>query len=68
MILIVLLIIYETDEKTVSPEFLNTVNKYLEIDDKLKEIRKTIKQLTSYIKYKENFYFKLFTINRRICY
>jgi len=45
----------ETEKKTVSPEFVNTVKKYLEIDDKLKEIRETIKKLTSDKKDKEDF-------------
>ncbi len=46
----------ETDnKKKVSPEFVNTVKKYLEIDDKLKEIRETIKKLTSDKKDKEDF-------------
>ncbi len=45
----------ETEKKKVSPEFVNTVKKYLEIDDKLKEIRDTIKKLTSDKKDKEDF-------------
>jgi hypothetical protein len=45
----------EIDKKTVSPEFVNTVKKYLEIDDKLKEFRETIKKLTSDKKDKEDF-------------
>jgi len=45
----------EEKKKTVSPEFVNTVKKYLEIDDKLKEYRETIKKLTSDKKDKEDF-------------
>ena len=43
------------NKKTVSPEFVNTVKKYLELDDKLKEFRETIKKLTSDKKDKEDF-------------
>ena len=43
------------NKKTVSPEFVNTVKKYLEVDDKLKEMRETIKKLTSDKKDKEDF-------------
>ena len=45
----------ETDKKTVSPEFINTVKKYLEIDDKLKEYREIIKKMTSDKKEREDF-------------
>jgi hypothetical protein len=45
----------EIEKKTVSPEFVNIVKKYLEIDDKLKENRETIKKLTSDKKDKEDF-------------
>ena len=46
----------ETDnKKTVSPEFINTVKKYLEVDDKLKEYRETIKKMTADKKDKEDF-------------
>ena len=45
----------ETEKKKVSPEFVNTVKKYLEIDDKLKEVRENIKKLTSDKKDKEDF-------------
>ena len=34
-------------KKTVSPEFVETVKKYLEIDYKLKNIRETTKKFTS---------------------
>jgi hypothetical protein len=43
------------NKKTVSPEFVNTVKKYLETDDKLKEHREIIKKLTSDKKEKEDF-------------
>lgn len=43
------------NKKTVSPEFVNVVKKYLETDDKLKEMRETIKKLTSDKKDKEDF-------------
>jgi len=43
------------NKKSVSPEFVNTVKKYLEIDDKLKEYREIIKKLTSEKKEKEDF-------------
>jgi hypothetical protein len=43
------------NKKTVSPEFVNTVKKYLEVDDKLKELREDIKKLTSDKKEKEDF-------------
>lgn len=45
----------EIEKKTVSPEFINTVKKYLEIDDKLKEYREIIKKMTSDKKEKEDF-------------
>ncbi len=46
----------ETDnKKSVSSEFVNTVKKYLEIDDKLKEYREIIKKITSEKKDKEDF-------------
>lgn len=46
----------ETDnKKTVSPEFISTVKKYLEIDDKIKESREIIKKMTSDKKEKEDF-------------
>jgi hypothetical protein len=43
------------NKKTVSSEFVNTVKKYLEVDDKLKEMRENIKKLTSDKKDKEDF-------------
>lgn len=43
------------NKKTVSPEFINTVKKYLEVDDKLKEHREIIKKMTSDKKDKEDF-------------
>jgi len=43
------------NKKTVSPEFVNTVKKYLEIDDKLKDTRELIKKMTSDKKEKEDF-------------
>ena len=42
-------------KKSVSPEFVETVKKYLEIDDKLKNIREITKKLTSDKKEKEEF-------------
>lgn len=45
----------ETEKKTVSSEFVNTVKKYLEIDDKLKENKETTKKLTNEKKEKEDF-------------
>ena len=45
----------EIEKKTVSPEFINTFKKYLEIDDKLKEYREIIKKMTSDKKEKEDF-------------
>jgi hypothetical protein len=45
----------QEDKKTVSPEFINTVKKYLELDDKLKENREIIKKMTSDKKDKEDF-------------
>jgi hypothetical protein len=43
------------NKKSVSPEFVNTVKKYIEIDDKLKEYRDIIKKMTSDKKEKEEF-------------
>ena len=43
------------NKKTVSPEFINNVKKYLEVDDKLKEYREIIKKMTSDKKEKEDF-------------
>ena len=43
------------NKKTVSPEFINNVKKYLEVDDKLKEYREIIKKMTSEKKEKEDF-------------
>ena len=43
------------NKKSVSSEFVNTVKKYLEIDDKLKEYREIIKKVTSEKKEKEDF-------------
>lgn len=45
----------ETDKKTVSSEFVNSVKKYLEIDDKLKENKEATKKLTNEKKEKEDF-------------
>jgi len=45
----------EENKKTVSPEFVNTVKKYLEIDDKLKEYKEMLKKLTTEKKEKEEF-------------
>ena len=48
----------EIEKKTVSSEFVNTVKKYLEIDDKLKENREITKKLTIDKKEKEDFILK----------
>lgn len=48
----------ETEKKTVSSEFVNTVKKYLEIDDKLKEYKDETKKLSSDKKEKEEFILK----------
>jgi hypothetical protein len=45
----------EDKKKTVSPEFVNTVKTYLEVDDKLKDYREIIKKLTADKKDKEDF-------------
>lgn len=42
-------------KKSVSPEFVNTVKKYLEVDDKIKENRELVKKLTADKKEKEEF-------------
>ena len=42
-------------EKKVSPEFVQSVKKYLEVDDKIKEIREHMKKLTTEKKSKEEF-------------
>lgn len=41
------------EKKKVSPEFVANVKKYLEVDDKLREIREKTKKLTSEKKEKE---------------
>lgn len=45
----------KTDKKKVSQEFVQTVKKYLEIDDKLREIREKTKALTGEKKQREEF-------------
>ena len=37
----------KSEKKKVSPEFVSAVKKYLEVDDKLREIREKTKTLTS---------------------
>ena len=45
----------ETEKKKVSPEFVQSVKKYIEVDDKLKEYKEKMKQLTSEKKDREDF-------------
>jgi hypothetical protein len=45
----------KTEKKKVSPEFVDTVKKYLAIDDKLREIREKTKTLTSEKKQREEY-------------
>jgi hypothetical protein len=45
----------QENKKMVSPEFVNSVKKYLEVDDKLKEYRDMIKKLTTDKKEKEEY-------------
>ena len=45
----------QENKKTVSPEFVNIVKKYLEVDDKIKENRELNKKLTADKKEKEDF-------------
>jgi hypothetical protein len=45
----------KTEKKQVSADFVNSVKKYLEVDDKLREIREKTKALTSEKKNKEEF-------------
>lgn len=45
----------QNDKKKVSPEFIQNVKKWLEIDDTIKEIRTKTKLLTSEKKEKEQF-------------
>lgn len=45
----------KTEKKQVSAEFVSSVKKYLEADDKLREIREKTKALTSEKKNKEEF-------------
>jgi hypothetical protein len=42
-------------EKKISPEFIQSVKKYLEVDDKLKELKEHMKKLTAEKKTKEEF-------------
>ena len=44
-----------TEKKKVSPEFVQNVKKYLEIDDKIKELKEKIKLLSTDKKEKEEF-------------
>jgi len=43
------------EKKHVSPEFIQNVKKYLEIDDKIKEIKNTVKDITNEKKQYEEF-------------
>lgn len=45
----------QTEKKKVSAEFINAVKKYLEVDDKLKEIREATKNLNNEKKHQEEF-------------
>jgi len=45
----------EENKKTVSPEFVNTVKEYLEIDDKMKDYKEKIKKLSGDKKKNEEF-------------
>ena len=45
----------KTEKKKVSPEFVQSVKKYLEVDDKLREIREKTKTLTSEKKEREEY-------------
>jgi hypothetical protein len=45
----------ETEKKKVSPEFVHSVKKYIEVDDKLKEYKEKMKTLTAEKKDKEEF-------------
>jgi len=45
----------QENKKMVSPEFVNSVKKYLEVDDKLKEYRDMIKKLSTDKKEKEEY-------------
>ena len=43
------------EKKKISKEFVESVKRYLEVDDKIKEIREKTKNLTSEKKQKEEF-------------
>jgi hypothetical protein len=45
----------EPEKKKVSPEFIQSVKKYLEVDDKLREIKEKTKLLNEEKKLKEEF-------------
>jgi len=45
----------ETEKKKISPEFIQSVKKYLEVDDKLREIREKTKKLNTEKKQEEEF-------------
>ena len=55
------------NKKTVSPEFINSVKKYLEVDDKLKEYRELIKKLTTDKKEKEDYILNYLTFYHIDC-
>jgi hypothetical protein len=44
-----------SENKKISPEFVQSVKKYLEVDDKLKELREHMKKITAEKKSKEEF-------------
>ncbi len=45
----------KTEKKKISPEFVQSVKKYLEVDDKLREIKEKTKNLNAEKKEKEDF-------------
>ena len=45
----------ETEKKKISPEFVHSVKKYIEVDDKLKEYKERMKKLTDDKKEQESF-------------
>ena len=45
----------ETEKKKVSAEFVQNVKRYLEVDDKLREIKEKTKSLTGEKKEREEF-------------
>jgi hypothetical protein len=45
----------ENTEKKISPEFVSSVKKYLEVDDKIRTMKEAMKKLTDEKKQKEDF-------------